>query len=85
MFHFLALMFGAPALQTMQSVGFPSLDMPSHIRAARSLSSPCLRWLFKALLLKRIAQMASILHPSEMYTTAEHELLVGNVAKNDSL
>ncbi|KAL2306360.1 hypothetical protein Nmel_004277 [Mimus melanotis] len=69
---------------TMQSVGFPSLDMPSHVRAETSPSSSYLRWLFKVLLLKRMAQMVSILHPSEIHTTAEHEFLAGNVAKNDS-
>lgn len=39
-------MFGSSALQTMQSVLFPSRAMQSHVRAARRPSSPCLTWLW---------------------------------------
>lgn len=84
--HFISqtMMFDAPALHTMQSVGFPFLDTLSHVRAARKPFQPLLK-VVVLLLFKIMAQILSILHPSEMYTTAEHEFLAGNMAKNDSL
>lgn len=63
------------------------IPISGHAKPCQSSKKP-FQPLFKVvvvLLLNRMAQRDSILHPGEMNTTAEHEFLAGNVDKNDSL
>ncbi|RMC12880.1 hypothetical protein DUI87_10405 [Hirundo rustica rustica] len=73
--------------QNMQDHAVSEVPISGHAKPCQSSKEP-FQPLFKVvvvLLLKRMAQVVSNLHLSEMYTTAEHEFLAGNEAKNDSL